>query len=453
MSSDYMKTIFDDSDYDMDGCDIDLFVDLLGEWFSPEELGIGPRLKELDWTEEFKRDMITGNGFIIKQKATDKFKNILPEGIHSPKFGTTWSDENAFQERYRCECGELIGKLYEGEVCPKCHTKVKFNDVNLDIFGWMCLLHDYYIIQPAMYKKIYAFIGKKNLPNILDFKYVMNKDGYFEKPVEQDKQHPFYGIGMYEFRKRFDEIMLWYYNKKKQKKDLYENNVKILRKEVVEDYFDLNRDYKKIKEYLSKIDDNMKKSVEYGKGIRILNQDLWETIISFIISANNNIPRIKGIIERLSKNYGEEIEYNGEKYYTFPTAEELKDVSVEKYRELGLGFRDIRLYETTKMILNGEVDLDNLRNNLNTMEVRNKLLTLSGVGPKVADCILLFSDLKRFEVFPIDVWVRRVMNDLYIKNEDETKVNKKQIEKIAKEKFGNLAGLAQQYLFYWRREA
>ena len=224
-------------------------------------------------------------------------------------------------------------------------------------------------------------------------------------------------------------------------------------KEVVEDYFDLNRDYEKIKETLSQIDDNMKKSVEYGKGIRILNQDLWETIISFIISANNNIPRIKGIIERLSKNYGKEIEYNGEKYYTFPTAEELKDVSVQKYRELGLGFRDIRLYETTKMILNGEVDLDELRNNPNTMEVRDKLLTLSGVGPKVADCILLFSDLKRFEVFPIDVWVRRVMNDLYIKNKDETKVNKKQIEKIAKEKFGDLAGLAQQYLFYWRREA
>ena len=224
-------------------------------------------------------------------------------------------------------------------------------------------------------------------------------------------------------------------------------------KDVVEDYFDLNRDYEKIKDILSKIDDNMKKSVEYGRGIRILNQDLWETIISFIISANNNIPRIKGIIERLSKNYGKEIDYNGEKYYTFPTAEELKDVSVEKYRELGLGFRDIRLYETNKMILEKQVDLAELKNNPNTMEVRDKLLTLSGVGPKVADCILLFSDLKRFEVFPIDVWVRRVMNDLYIKNDDETKVNKKQIEKIAKEKFGNLAGLAQQYLFYWRREA
>ena len=223
--------------------------------------------------------------------------------------------------------------------------------------------------------------------------------------------------------------------------------------QTVENYFDLNRNYEKIKEQLSKIDQNMKKSIEYGNGIRILNQDLWETIISFIISANNNIPRIKGIIERLSEKYGDEIKYKGNKYYTFPTPEQLKNVTVEEYRRLGLGFRDIRLYETTKMILNKQVDIGNMKNNPNTIEVREELLKLSGVGPKVADCILLFSDLKRFEVFPIDVWVRRVMNDLYIKNEDETKVNKKQIEKIANEKFGDLAGLAQQYLFYWRREA
>lgn len=223
--------------------------------------------------------------------------------------------------------------------------------------------------------------------------------------------------------------------------------------QTAENYFDLNRNYEKIKEQLSKIDQNMKKSIEYGNGIRILNQDLWETIISFIISANNNIPRIKGIIERLSEKYGDEIKYKGNKYYTFPTPEQLKNVTVEEYRKLGLGFRDIRLYETTKMILNKQVDIGNMKNNPNTIEVREELLKLSGVGPKVADCILLFSDLKRFEVFPIDVWVRRVMNDLYIKNEDETKVNKKQIEKIANEKFGDLAGLAQQYLFYWRREA
>ena len=223
--------------------------------------------------------------------------------------------------------------------------------------------------------------------------------------------------------------------------------------EIVRDYFDLDRDYDEIKEQLSKIDENVKTSIEYGKGIRILNQDLWEMIISYIISANNNIPRIKGIIERLSQAYGKEIDWNGEKYYSFPTARELKDVTVEDFRKLGTGFRDIRLYETTHMILDGKVNLVQLQNNPNTLEVREQLLSLSGVGPKVADCILLFSTLKRFEVFPIDVWVRRVMNELYIKNPDENKVNKKEIEKLAKEKFGNLAGIAQQYLFYWKREA
>src|SRR5699024_1627737 len=121
--------------------------------------------------------------------------------------------------------------------------------------------------------------------------------------------------------------------------------------EIVEDYFDLKRNYEEIKSRLEKIDDNVKTSIQYGKGIRILNQDLWEMIISYIISANNNIPRIKGIIERISKNYGKEIEFQGEKYYTFPSLEELKDVTVEDYRKLGAGFRDIRLYETVHMIL------------------------------------------------------------------------------------------------------
>ena len=223
-------------------------------------------------------------------------------------------------------------------------------------------------------------------------------------------------------------------------------------KEIIYEYFDLNRDYEQIKKQLSSIDEYLKTSIEYGKGIRILNQDLWETIISFIISANNNIPRIKGIIERLSQKYGNEIEWEGQKYYTFPSCEQLKYVTIQDYRNLGLGFRDIRLYETTQMILNKEVDLEKLRKNPNTQEVRKELLKLSGVGPKVADCILLFSDLKRFDVFPIDVWVRRVMNDLYIKENDETKVSKAKIEKLAEEKFGDLKGLAQQYLFYWRRE-
>lgn len=223
-------------------------------------------------------------------------------------------------------------------------------------------------------------------------------------------------------------------------------------KETVEKYFDLNRDYKQIKEKLAKIDKNMETSVKYGQGIRILNQDLWETILSFIISANNNIPRIKGIIERLAKAYGTKMTWREKDYYTFPTAEQLKDVTIKEYRDLGLGFRDKRLYETTQMIESKQVDLEKMLENPNTVEVREQLLTLSGVGPKVADCILLFSTLKRLQVFPIDVWVRRVMNDLYIKQPDETRVSKKQIEKIATDKFGDLAGLAQQYLFYWRRE-
>ena len=223
--------------------------------------------------------------------------------------------------------------------------------------------------------------------------------------------------------------------------------------QIVRYYFDLDRNYNEIKSQLSNIDKYLKQSIEYGEGIRILNQDLWETIISFIISANNNIPRIKGIIERISNKYGREIIWNEKKYYLFPTPEELKDVSIGDFRNLGTGFRDKRIYETTHLVLEKKVDLKKMHEEKNTLKVREELLSLSGVGPKVADCILLFSSLKRWEAFPIDVWVRRVMNELYIKNEDETKVNKKQIEKIAYEKFGNLAGIAQQYLFYWKREA
>ena len=221
---------------------------------------------------------------------------------------------------------------------------------------------------------------------------------------------------------------------------------------LVIDYFDLNRNYEEIKSTLSKVDEYLENSIKYGSGIRILNQDLWETIISFIISANNNIPRIKGIINRLSYKYGNKIEWEEKEYYTFPTVENLSKATVEDLRKAGLGFRDVRVFETTKKILEKQVDLEELHKEKDTKKVRETLLTLSGVGPKVADCILLFSTLKRFDVFPIDVWVRRVMNDLYIKNKDESKVNKKEIEKLAKEKYCALEGIAQQYLFYWKRD-
>lgn len=222
-------------------------------------------------------------------------------------------------------------------------------------------------------------------------------------------------------------------------------------KDTINYYFDLNTNYTEYKNKLSNIDGFMEESIKFGDGIRILKQDLWECIISFIISANNNIPRIKKIIERISKEYGKEIEFEGNIYYEFPTPEELSKASIEDLRALGTGFRDKRIFNTTKMILEKKVDLEKITKFETSEEMREELLKLDGVGPKVADCILLFS-LKRLDVFPIDVWVRRVMNDLYIHNEIEEKVNKQQLQKLAEEKFGNLAGMAQQYLFYWKRE-
>ena len=219
---------------------------------------------------------------------------------------------------------------------------------------------------------------------------------------------------------------------------------------IVYDYFDLGTDYNKFKKVLSQIDNNMKKSVEFGSGIRILNQNLWEMIISFIISANNNIPRIKGIIERISKKVGKKVQWNGVEYYLFPTVEELSNLTVSDLRSLGTGFRDKRIYKTTEMILKKEIDLEKLEMSNNTEEIRDELLKLDGVGEKVADCIMLFA-LKRFDAFPIDVWVRRVMNTLYIHNEDETKVSKKDIKDTANNLFGDIQGIAQQYLFYWAR--
>ena len=220
-------------------------------------------------------------------------------------------------------------------------------------------------------------------------------------------------------------------------------------------YFDLDTNYEEIKEILSKTDKYLKESIKYGRGIRILKQDNWETLISFIISANNNIPRIKGIIERISKRYGKKIAWNNNEYYTFPTPKELSKASVKDLRELGLGFRDVRVFETTRIVNNNIIDINEIENIEDTKILREELLRFPGVGPKVADCIMLFS-MKKYNVFPIDVWVKRVMNELYgkeiNKNSKVLEANNKQILDYAENKFGELAGLAQQYLFYWRRE-
>ena len=200
------------------------------------------------------------------------------------------------------------------------------------------------------------------------------------------------------------------------------------------EYFDLNRDYGLIKEELKRKDEIIKDAIEYGYGIRILKQDLWEVIASFLISQNNNIPRIKGCIEKLSILYGSKIK---DGYYSFPKAETISRLTVDDLNEVKLGYRAKYLIETAKAY--ERIDFNSSK------EAYEWLLGLSGVGPKVANCIMLFG-LGYYDSYPIDVWVRKVMKELYsIEGDDK-------ILMFAKDRFGEYGGFAQQYLFYYMRD-
>lgn len=217
--------------------------------------------------------------------------------------------------------------------------------------------------------------------------------------------------------------------------------------EIFYNYFDLSRDYKLVMEELAK-DEVMKNATEYGKGIRILNQDKFETIISFIISANNQIPRIKKSIEKISEMYGDYLgEDENRKYFSFPSAEKLSLARPEDLREFArVGFRDKRIVETANLIRDGRVNIDEI-DKMELEDARRTLQELPGVGPKVADCILLFA-FDRKESFPVDVWIKRVMEELYLKEVTP----KSKIAMRGREVFGKNAGFANQYLFYYGRE-
>lgn len=212
-------------------------------------------------------------------------------------------------------------------------------------------------------------------------------------------------------------------------------------------YLDLNKDYGTIKDLLSDKDEVIEKAAKYGYGIRILKQDFWETVVSFIISQNNNIPRIKGCIDNLSRLFGEKIGgYNGKECYSLPTPEKLASLTVEDLEPVKLGYRASYLIKMAKqMIEQGGPEAVEKR----LSECENPIEELQkfcGVGPKVAACISLFG-LGRVDAFPIDVWIRRVMNQLY--GIDEKAV--KEMNTYAKETFGEYGGIAQQYLFYYIR--
>ncbi len=213
-------------------------------------------------------------------------------------------------------------------------------------------------------------------------------------------------------------------------------------------YLDLDRDYGKIKAGLS--GEEIQKAAEYGYGIRILRQEFWESLISFIISQNNNIPRIKSCIESLASNFGEKIcEYRGKTYYALPDAERLAELSAEDLAPCRLGYRAPYLIKTARKVLEDGGE-DAAQTKLRACgcfeEAEEVLREYPGVGPKVASCVALFG-LGFLDAFPIDVWMRRVMHRLYGIAENDIRA----MSEYARANFGEYGGIAQQYLFYYIR--
>lgn len=232
------------------------------------------------------------------------------------------------------------------------------------------------------------------------------------------------------------------------------------------DYFDLERDYSKVKEALS-WDETLKSAVEFGYGIRILNQDPFEILISFIISARNSIPSIKKTVKKICERWGEKIEYKGNEYYTFPTPQAIKDATLEEIQETGASFRSKYIVDTIKKVNEAIEVKEDIKLNPSKYDERPEILDFDleyikslgddechialqkfmGVGAKVADCIMLFS-MTKHSAFPVDVWVKRAMIHFYVA--PDVSLNKMRV--FARDKFGALSGMAQQYLFYYARE-
>ncbi|MBR3791101.1 MAG: DNA-3-methyladenine glycosylase 2 family protein [Clostridia bacterium] len=209
-------------------------------------------------------------------------------------------------------------------------------------------------------------------------------------------------------------------------------------------YFDFKTNYQEIKEILSN-DSVLKSATEFGDGIRILNQDLWECVVSFIISASNNIPRIKKIINTLCELCGDEINYMGETYYSFPTPEKIHSLGISGIEPIKAGFRDKYIISAAEFFMNDFNDA--YFELLDYKSAKKELMRINGIGNKVADCILLFALSKR-NSFPVDVWIKRVVEHFYFEEEQTIEI----IQKFSQEKFGKLGGYAQQYLFYYARE-
>jgi len=220
------------------------------------------------------------------------------------------------------------------------------------------------------------------------------------------------------------------------------SNIKENLKETIEYYFDLYNNYDKIEKEISKLDKNIEIAVKNSTGIHILNQSTFETLISFIISANNNIPRIKKSVEEISRRYGKKVIFENKEYYLFPTIQELSEVTVEEFKSCSVGFRDKYIVKTVADLMENNIYAE-YTSKLTNVQLKKVLMSFVGVGPKVADCVMLFS-YGRQDVFPVDVWVKRVMEKLYLKKESTIK----EVFEYAEDYFGIYAGIIQQHLFH-----
>ena len=220
---------------------------------------------------------------------------------------------------------------------------------------------------------------------------------------------------------------------KQDEKDLVYSSSHDVDNKFMRNFLGLDHKLDRIYDKIDK-DKTIHQAIERFKGLRILNQDPWECLISYICSANSSIPMIKKMLNNISNHYGEKLEHDGYVNYSFPSPESLSKATLEDLRNCKLGFR-------AKYVLNTAKNYDNIKWD------KKGLMKLNGVGEKVADCVLLFS-LKKLNAFPIDVWMSRIMSETYF---DGEKTSNKKIQEFAQDYFGEYAGYAQEYLFYHRR--
>ncbi len=221
---------------------------------------------------------------------------------------------------------------------------------------------------------------------------------------------------------------------------IFHNTTKEEYDNIWENYFDLKRDYGTIKEHLLGNDNRLGPSIEAMSGTRILNQEYFETLISFIISQNQQIPRIKAIVAAISRNYGEKI---GDDMYAFPDAEQLLSAGVEGIAACKAGFRSPYIIDACEKYLDGTVAESRVRG-ASYDECIELLKQIKGVGDKVANCVALFS-LGHRNAFPVDVWIKRIMESMYFSADTDVAT----IQSFAQSHFGEYGGYAQQYLFYY----